>query len=67
MKTFNEMLEDQLEDDEFRKEYESLQPEMDVIRTIVKAKTSQNLIRKEFAGRTEINQEPIPKSVKEIG
>lgn len=31
MKTFNDMLEKQLEDDEFRKEYEAIQPEMDVI------------------------------------
>ena len=35
MRTFNDMLEEQLKDDEFRKEYESIQPEMDVIRAIV--------------------------------
>ena len=37
------MLEKQLEDDEFRKEYEAIQPEMDVIRAIVDARASQNL------------------------
>lgn len=32
---FDDMLSKQLQDDEFRKEYESIQPEMDAIRTIV--------------------------------
>lgn len=56
MKTFNDMLEKQLEDDEFRKEYEAIQPEMDVIRAIVDARASQNLTQKELAERTGINQ-----------
>ena len=32
MRTFDDMLSKQLKDDEFRKEYEAIQPEMDVIR-----------------------------------
>ena len=31
MRTFDDMLSKQLKDDEFRKEYEAIQPEMDVI------------------------------------
>lgn len=61
MKTFNDMLEKQLEDDEFRKEYEAIQPEMDVIRAIVDARASQNLTQKELAKRTGINQADISK------
>ena len=56
MKTLNNMLSEQLEDEEFRKEYEAIQPEMKVIRAIVDASTSQNLIQKELEERTGINQ-----------
>ena len=45
MKTFDEMLAKQMKDEEFKKEYEAIQPEMDVIRAIVDARTSQNLTR----------------------
>ena len=37
MKTLNEMLENQMQDEKFRKEYEEMQPEFDVIRAIVDA------------------------------
>ena len=40
MKTLNNMLSEQLKDEEFRKEYEAIQPEMDVIRAIVDARKS---------------------------
>ena len=56
MKTLNDMLSEQMKDEEFRKEYEAIQPEMDVIRAIVDARTSQNLTQKELAERTGINQ-----------
>ena len=61
MKTFDEMLDEQMKDDEFRKEYEAIQPEMDVIRAIVNARVSQNLTQKELAKRTGINQADISK------
>jgi len=41
MKTFDDMLVKQLQNDEFKKEYEAIQPEMDVIRARVDARTSQ--------------------------
>jgi predicted transcriptional regulator len=61
MKTLNNMLSEQLKDEEFRKEYEAIQPEMDVIRAIVDARTSQNLTQKELAESTGINQADISK------
>lgn len=61
MKTLNNMLAEQMKDEEFRKEYEAIQPEMDVIRAIVDARASQNLTQKELAERTGINQADISK------
>ena len=61
MRTFDDMLSNQLKDEEFRKEYEAIQPEMDVIRAIVDARTSQNLTQKELAERTGITQADISK------
>lgn len=50
-----------MQDDEFRKEWEDIQPEMDVIRAMVDARISQNLTQKELAERTGINQADISK------
>ena len=61
MKTLKEYKTEQMKDTEFVKEYESIQPEMDVIRAIVEARTSQNLTQKELAERTGINQADISK------
>ena len=61
MKTFDEMLAKQMKDEEFKKEDEAIQPEMDVIRAIVDARTSQNLTQKELSERTGINQADISK------
>lgn len=41
MKTFDEMLAKQMKDEEFKKEYEAIQPEMNEIRASVDARTSQ--------------------------
>ena len=59
MRTFDDMLAKQLQNEDFRKEYEAIQP--DVIRAIVEARTSQNLTQKELAERTGINQADISK------
>ena len=61
MKTFEEYKKQQMQDPEFVKEYEEIQPEMDVIRAIVNARTSQNLTQNELAKRTGINQADISK------
>lgn len=61
MRTFDDMLVDQLKDEEFKKEYEAIQPEMDIIKALVEARTSQHLTQKELAKRTGINQADISK------
>lgn len=61
MKTLDEYLDEQLQNDEFREEWEDSQPEMDVIRAMVDARISQNLSQKELAERTGINQADISK------
>ena len=59
MRTFDDMLAKQLQNEDFRKEYEAIQPEMDVIRAIVEARASQKLTQKELAERTGIDQADI--------
>ena len=61
MKTLDNYLQEQLQNPEFAKEYEAIQPEMDIIKAIVDARTSQNLTQKELSARTGINQADISK------
>lgn len=61
MSKFDEFLEEQLQDDELRQEYENLQPELDVVKAIVEARISQNLTQQQLAERTGINQADISK------
>ncbi len=61
MKTLNEYMAEQMRNPEFVKEYEQIQPEMDVIRAMIEARTSQNLTQKELAERTGIHQSDISK------
>lgn len=53
MSEFQEFLNEQLQDDDFRKEWEDIQLEMDVIRAMVDAGISQNLTQKELADGRE--------------
>ncbi len=61
MKTLQELKKEQMKNPEFVKEYDAIQPEMDVIRAIVDARTSQNITQKELAEKTGINQADISK------
>ena len=61
MKTLEEFIRKQMEKADFKKEYEAIQPEMDIIRAIVDARASRNLTQKELAERTGINQADISK------
>lgn len=61
MKRLNEFFDQQMKIPEFKKEYEKIQPEMDIIRAIVDARVSQNLTQKDLAERTGINQADISK------
>lgn len=61
MSEFNKFLNEQLQNPELKKEWEDIQPEMDVIRAMMEARISQNLTQKELAERTGINQADISK------
>lgn len=61
MKTLNQYMNEQLQNDEFKTEWENSQPELDVIRAITEARTSQHLTQKELSERTGINQADISK------
>ncbi len=61
MKTLKDFKENQMKNPEFAKEYAAIQPELDVIRVLVDARTSQNLTQKQLAERTGINQADISK------
>ena len=60
MNTFRDSLNQRLKGDEyFRKEYTAIQPEMEIIRTLIKARKEQNLTQADLAMRTGINQGDI--------
>ena len=61
MSEFRELLNEQLKDTEFEKEWNEIQPEMDVIRAMVDMRIKQNLTQKELASRTGIDQVDISK------
>ncbi len=61
MSEFREFLEEQLQDDELKREWENIQPEMDIIRAMVDARISQNLTQKELAERVGMHQADISK------
>lgn len=61
MKRFDDFLEEQLQDENFKREYDDLQPEFEVIRALVDARTSKNLTQKQLAEKTGINQADISK------
>ena len=61
MSEFRELLNEQLKDPEFEKEWNEIQPEMDVIRAMVDMRIKQNLTQKELASRTGIDQADISK------
>ena len=61
MKKFDDFFNEQMKDPAFKEEYEKLQPEFDIIRAMVDARTSQNMTQKELSERTGINQADISK------
>ncbi len=58
---FDDFLEEQLKDEEFRKEFEALQPEHAVIQAIIDARKESGLTQKELAEKTGIAQGDISK------
>ena len=61
MKTFDNYLKKQLENKEFANEYKNIKPDMDILRAIVSARTSQNLTQKQLSEKTGIDQSDISK------
>ena len=59
MRTFRESLNKRLQNPNFRKEYEAIQPEMDIIRAMVRLRKEQQLTQADLSERTGINQGDI--------
>lgn len=59
MSEFQEFLQEQLKDQEFKREYENLEPEFDIIRAMIQARKQQHLTQKELSERTGITQADI--------
>lgn len=61
MSDFDKYLHKQLENPEFKKEWDNLEPEYNMIQAIVDARKKSNLTQKQLAERTGINQSDISK------
>lgn len=61
MSDFRDYLEKQLQDPEFKKEWDNLEPEYNMMQAIVDARKRSNLTQKELAERTGIDQADISK------
>ena len=59
MTTFNDFLEKRLNDPNFRKEYDALEPEFSIIQAIIDARKNSGLTQKELAEKTGITQGDI--------
>ena len=66
MSDLKKYLNKQLKNKDFKNEWINLQPEMELIRTIVKARTDKNITHKELSIKTGINQADISKIIKKI-
>lgn len=49
---YDDYLQEQLKNPDVKKEWDDLQPEMDVIRAMIDARIKNNLTQKELAART---------------
>ena len=56
MSELRDYINEQFKDPEFKKEWNNLEPEMEVVRAMIKARTAQNLTQKDLAEKTGINQ-----------
>ena len=52
---------EQMKDPEFKKAYEEIKPELDIIRAIINARTKCKMTQKELALKSGINQADISK------
>ena len=61
MSDFKKYLGEQLKDDEFREEYEKLEPEFSIVQAVIDARKTANLTQKELSEKTGIAQSDISK------
>ena len=61
MKNFNDYLTEQLQDPEFRAEYDALENEFSIIQAMIDARKVSGLTQKQLAERTGIAQSDISK------
>jgi len=60
-KNFRDTLNEQLKDEEFKKEYTALDLEFQIIKAILDGRKEKNLTQKQLSERTGINQADISK------
>ena len=59
MTNFNDFLNEQLKDPDFKKEYDALAPEFSIIQAIIDARKSTGMTQKDLAEKTGITQGDI--------
>lgn len=59
MSSFRKHLNSMLEQPDFQGEYEKLQPEFEIMKALIEARTKQNMTQKELAERSGIRQSNI--------
>ena len=59
MTSFDEYLNDQLKDPEFKKEWDALEPEFTIVQAILDARHKSGLTQKELSEKTGITQADI--------
>ena len=61
MSEFREFLEEQLQDPEFRKEWDALEPEFAIVQALIDTRKTAGLTQKQLSERTGIAQSDISK------
>ena len=61
MTNFDDFLAEQMQDEEFSKEYEALEPEFTIMQAMIDARKSEGLAQKELSDRSGIAQGDISK------
>ena len=61
MSDFQEYLAEQLQDEEFKKEYDALEPEFAILQALIDARKNSGITQKELSQRTGITQADISK------
>ena len=61
MSDFRNYLNEQLKNEEFRTEYENLEPEFSIIQAVIDARKASHITQKELSDRTGIAQSDISK------